>query len=75
MTLDEAIVMKQFEWYPELGEDQAQRYRCPLHVAFKDHSAPVTEQRRRNCEYRFQVSIGAEAVPKPVRNGAAASRL
>ena len=57
VTNDEIIVLKQFSWEKRGG--QLQPYRCPLHVAFKDHSAPVTEQRRRNCEYRFQVSIGA----------------
>ena len=70
MTLDEAIVMKQFEWYPALGEDQAQRYRCPLHVGFKDPSAPPSslEQQRAAHIYRFQVWLGETAPPPIYRN-------
>lgn len=66
VTNDEIVVLKQFQWIKDGG--QFQPYRCPLHVAFKDHTAPVTDQRRRNCEYRFQVSIGAAGMPTPTRN-------
>lgn len=72
MTSDEIIVLKQFQWHRDQGPHQP--YRCPLHVAFKDHSAPQTNQRRRNCEYRFQVSIGQAAVPRPVRDSQMAAR-
>ena len=56
MTLDEAIVMKQFEWETALGPDQGRRYRCPLHVAFRDPSAPESSklQRRAAHTYRYQ---------------------
>ena len=67
VTLDEVIVLKQFQWIPALGESQP--YRCPLHCAFADPSAPVSStQERRSNEYRMQVWLGEAAPPKFYRN-------
>ena len=70
MTLDEAIVMKQFEWDVALGEDQGGRYRCPLHVGFRDPSAPPSSvhQKRAAHIYRFQVWLGDTAPPPIYKN-------
>eukprot|EP01046_Picozoa_sp_COSAG06_P008615 COSAG06_NODE_437_length_15768_cov_156.524156_10_plen_251_part_00 len=68
--MEEAIVMKQFEWYPELGPEQGGHYHCPLHVAFKDPSAPAyaKEQVTGRHIYRFQVWFGEQVVPPLYRN-------
>ena len=65
MELDEAIIMRQFEWETALGADQGGRYRCPLHVGFKDPSAPPSslKQNRAAHIYRFMVWTGDEAPP------------
>ena len=70
MTLDEAIVMKQFEWDVALGDDQGGRYRCPLHVGFRDPSAPPSSahQKRAAHIYRFQVWLGDTAPPPIYKN-------
>lgn len=67
MRLDEMLVLKQFQWIPRLGDDQP--YRCPLHCAFQDPSAPMGSlQQRRSNEYRCQVWLGDSAPPHCHRN-------
>ena len=66
MRLDEVLVLKQFQWEPALGDDQP--YRCPLHCAFSDPSAPESSQQRRSNEYRCQVWLGDSAPPECYKN-------
>ena len=68
--MEEALVMKQFQWFPALGEDQGQSYSCPLHVAFRDPSAPPEskEQVTGRHIYRFQVWLGDRAPPPLYKN-------